>query len=158
MGVTIRGIVPDDRKDVHDMLAACGAFHAEEIRIALEMMDAGLSGEYALFGVESDGRLRGYACAGKAPLTLSSWYLYWICVHPDAQGCGIGRGLQQWVEKFVRESQGDRLVLETSGRPDYAPARRFYERAGFEVVGRIADFYQRGDDCVIYSKLVGGAA
>ncbi len=158
MGLTIRGNRAGGSDDVHEMLAACGAFNAEEIRVALEMIDAAESEEYVLFGLESEDCLRGYACAGRAPLTRSSWYLYWICVHPDAQGRGIGRGLQQWVEQFVRESQGDRLVVETSGRPDYARTRRFYQRAGYEVVGRIADFYKPGDDCVIYCKLVGGAA
>jgi ribosomal protein S18 acetylase RimI-like enzyme len=155
MGVTIRSVATADREDVWEMLAACGAFSAEEIRVALEMMDAGLNGEYSLVGAELDGRLRGYACVGKAALTLSSWYLYWICVHPEAQRAGVGRLLQAHIEEFVRDSGGDRLVLETSGRPDYERTRRFYDRAGFAAVGRIPDFYKPGDDCVIYLKLLG---
>jgi SET domain-containing protein len=43
-------------------------------------------------------------------------------------------------------------VLETSGRADYARARRFYERAGYRTVGRITDFYKPGDDCVFYCE------
>ena len=47
------------------------------------------------------------------------------------------------------------LVLETGGRPDYAPVRRFYRRLGFVEAGRLADFYSSGDDCVIYRKALG---
>ena len=47
------------------------------------------------------------------------------------------------------------MVLETSAGPAYARARAFYERAGYAVVGRIADFYKPGDDCIVYCKRLG---
>jgi ribosomal protein S18 acetylase RimI-like enzyme len=81
-----------------------------------------------------------------------------MCVHPDVQGTGIGQALERTVEDAVRQMNGDRLVLETSGRPDYERSRRFYERAGFTVHGHIPDFYRPGDDCIIYSKVLRGGA
>jgi ribosomal protein S18 acetylase RimI-like enzyme len=53
---------------------------------------------------------------------------------------------------MARERGARRVVVETSGRPDYARARRFYEASGYREVGRIADFYADGDSCVFYSK------
>ena len=153
--MTVRSPVASDRHAVHEALICCNAFNEDEIRVALEMFDCGIAGEYSLLGIETDGVLRGYACFGKASLTDRSWYLYWICVHPVAQGTGIGRTLQRSIEDGVRKMGGDRLVLETSGRADYERSRRFYERAGFTVHGRIPDFYRAGDDCVIYCKLLG---
>ena len=143
---------------VHEALTRCGAFTDDEICVAMEMFDSGLAGDYTLLGIEAGGVLRGYACVGKASLTERSWYLYWLCVHPEVQGTGIGRALQRAVEDLVRDNRGDRLVIETSGRADYARSRRFYERAGFTVHGRIPDFYKPGDDCVIYCKTLGDAA
>jgi ribosomal protein S18 acetylase RimI-like enzyme len=140
-----------------ESLTRCGAFSAEEIRVAIEMFDAGLAGDYCLLGVEAEGRLRAYACFGKASLTERSWYLYWICVDPAVHGTGIAQALQRGVEECVRRMGGERLVLETSGRPDYERPRRFYERAGFAVRGRIQDFYKPGDDCIIYCKTLGAA-
>ena len=152
----VRRLAEADREAVLGALTACGAFNEIEVQVALEMVDAGLKGDYELLGVEEDSKLAGYACFGKASLTLDAWYLYWICIHPDAQGRGAGRALQRRVEECIRASGGRLLVVETSGRADYDRARRFYERSGFSVAGRIADFYKAGDDCVIYSKVLEG--
>jgi ribosomal protein S18 acetylase RimI-like enzyme len=154
MGVRVRDLATDDRASVREALILCGAFTDEEVRVALEMVEAGLAGDYCLLAVETDGDLRGYACFGRAHLTASSWYLYWICIHPQAQGVGLGRMLQRRVEDRVRELGGDRLVLETSGRADYERARRFYREVGFVEVGRIPEFYRPGDDCLVCCKVL----
>lgn len=152
MGILLRELRADDRDAVEEALTQCAAFNEEEIRVALELFDAGISGEYSLFGAETEAGLKGYICLGKAALTQSTWYIYWICVHPSAQRTGVGHALQIEAESFVRAQNGQRLVLETSGRPDYARARQFYERAGYMKVGHIPDFYRPADDCIIYSK------
>jgi ribosomal protein S18 acetylase RimI-like enzyme len=150
--MTVRCPAEGDRPLIYEALTRCGAFTDEEIRVAIEMFDAGLAGDYSLLVVETDGVVRAYACFGKASLTQRSWYLYWIFVDPSVQRIGLGQVLQRSVEDSVRQMGGERLVLETSGRPDYERSRRFYERAGFTVHGRIPDFYHAGDDCIIYCK------
>ena len=62
--------------------------------------------------------------------------------------------LVERVEDRVRKLGGDRLILETSGRPDYERARRFYREAGFVEVGRIPEFYRPGDDCLVCCKVL----
>lgn len=158
VGMIIRDLSPGDRDDVREALVDCAAFSADEVRMALDMVESGLNGDYALPSVEIDGRVRAYACLGKAVLTAGSWYLYWICVHPSYQGRGIGRRLQEHVEEMIRRAGGERVVVETSGRVDYQRTRSFYRQAGFAVSGRIRDFYKPDDDCVIYTKILGGAA
>lgn len=152
MGITFRQLVAGDRRAVREMLVRSGAFSDEEVRVALEMVDAGIQGEYSLPVAEVEGEVRGYACIGKAPLTASTWYEYWICVHPATQRTGVGRALQLYLEDFVRKSGGERIVLETSGRPDYARTRQFYRQAGFTEIGRIPNFFKQGDDCVVLCK------
>lgn len=147
----IRTLRPSDREDVQIMLVECGAFSENEVRAALEIFD---SAEYQLLGAEIDGRLAGYVCLDQIALTQSTWYLFWLCVHPALQRRGIGAALVMHAVDFARSRGGERLVLETSGRPDYEGARRFYEKAGFQVVGRIADYYKASDDCLFYCKLI----
>jgi len=147
-----RPAVAADRPAALEALERCGAFTPQEVRVAIEMFDEGLAGEYSLLAVDVDGVLRGYVCAGKAWLTESSWYLYWICVHPEFQGRGVAQLLQRATEELVHAQGGERLVLETSSRALYERQRRFYARAGFEVHGTIPDFYRRADDCIVYVK------
>jgi ribosomal protein S18 acetylase RimI-like enzyme len=156
MGVIVRPLLMEDRNFARDALIDCGVFSDEEVMVAVEMVEAGLHGEYSLLGITTERRqLCGYACFGPAPLTESSWYLYWICVRRSAQGAGIGRMLQTRVEDAVRELGGERLILETSGRDSYERARRFYCQMGFVNIGSIPDFYKPGDTCLIYCKVLG---
>jgi ribosomal protein S18 acetylase RimI-like enzyme len=152
----IRELHSQDRDAVHEVLIACDAFTGEEVQVALEVLEAGLvgglSGEYPHFVAEVEQRVCAYVCVGKTPLTVSTWHLYWICVHPAVQGRGVGQELLSHVEKFVRTCNGERLVVETSGQPSYARTRRFYQKAGYREVGCIPDFYKSGDDCVLYCK------
>jgi ribosomal protein S18 acetylase RimI-like enzyme len=151
MGLTIRPLQASDRAAVAGMLVDCGAFSDEEVRVALEMVDCG---GYVLFTAEMDGAVCAYACIDRTPLTLSTWHLYWICVHPRAQRRGVGTALQQYIEDFIRSQAGERVVLETSGRPDYERTRRFYERAGYREAGKIPGYYKPDDDCIYYFKVL----
>ena len=157
MGILkIRELVEADREAIREILVSCAAFTAEEVRVALDVLAdgiaGGLDGDYPLFAAELNGCVRGYVCVGKTPLTRGTWHEYWIGVHPAAQSRGIGQALQAHAEAFVRSRGGERLALETSGRPAYARTRRFYRKAGYRRVGRIRDFYQPGDDCVVFCK------
>jgi ribosomal protein S18 acetylase RimI-like enzyme len=154
MGILIREARPADRGAIRDMLTECAAFSVEEVRVALELFDEGPTGGYAFLVAEVDAAVEGYICVGQAPLTETSWYVYWICVHPRAQRRGVADSLHREAETLVRAHGGRCMVLETSGRADYDGARRFYEHAGYEKVGRIADFYRKGDDGIIYVKYV----
>lgn len=152
----VREMIASDREAAREALTSCGAFSAEEIGVALDMIDDGVAGEiddsYTFLVAEIEGKVRGYVCIGRTPLTESTWHLYWIVVHPSAQRGGVGRALQARAEEFARTRGGERLVLETSGRADYEQARRFYLSAGYEEVGRIRDYYKREDDCVLFCK------
>lgn len=156
VGVIVREVRSGDRDEIREALIACGAFTEEEVRVALETLDlgllGGLDGDFPLLAAEIEGRVRGYVCVGRTPLTMSTWHLYWICVHPAAQRKGVGRALQTDAEAFVRARGGQRVVLETSGKPSYARARSFYKAAGYSMVGCILNFYRSGDDCLVYCK------
>jgi ribosomal protein S18 acetylase RimI-like enzyme len=162
MGMLIRALAAADRPVIAQMLELCGGFSLEEIRVALEVFDEGIaSGRpdgYALFGAESEGRLRGYICVGLVPLTASTWDMYWLCIHPEARRIGVGRALVAHAEGHVVCHGGRRLAAQTSGRPDYAPVRAFYAALGYRVTGRIGDYFQDGDDGVFYCRTLAGPA
>ncbi len=92
---------------------------------------------------------------GPTPLTVGTYDLYWMAVDPRAQGRGHGRALVLWLEAYVKDAGGRLLIIETSSVPKYEPTRRFYLGLNYTEVARIPDFYQPGDDRVIYRKQIG---
>jgi ribosomal protein S18 acetylase RimI-like enzyme len=156
MGMNIRELAATDRQAIEGILAESGAFSPEERAVALELvsesLQEGATGDYPHFVAEMDNEPAAYICLGRTPMTKSTWHLYWICVRPARQRCGIGRMLHDFAEQFVRARFGQRIVLETSGRPDYAGSRQFYLAIGYRPAGEIRDYYGPGDSCLYYCK------
>lgn len=156
MGINVREFLASDRHLAEESLRACKVFTDEEVQVALELLDAawmgGVEGDYPSFTLEVDEQTRGFACIARTVLTQSTWHLYWLCVHPEAQGRGGGQALQTHIERFVLARGGKRIVLETSSQASYQSTRDFYRRVGYAQVGWIRDFYKPGDDCVIFCK------
>ena len=44
------------------------------------------------------------------------------------------------------------LVVETGGRAEYEPTRAFYARRGYQVAATVPDYYEPGDDLVVFVK------
>jgi ribosomal protein S18 acetylase RimI-like enzyme len=111
--------------------------------------------DYEFIGAFDSERLIGYACFGATPATDRTYDLYWIAVHPDAQGGGAGTALMSELEHRLEGRRARLLVIDTSSRDDYAPTRRFYHKRGYEEAARLRDFYAPGDDRVVLSKRFG---
>lgn len=134
------------------MTRAAGLFYDPEITVALEVFDDGfVDPDYESAGVEIDGALVGWACWGPTPNQEGTFDLYWIVVDRGRQGSGLGTLLL--AEMWQRIAGRARTVLvETSGRADYAPTRRFYERHGYRQVGVEVGHYGPGDDLIRFAK------
>ena len=157
MGIDVRQIVDSDRAAVARILEGCGAFTAEETRVALELFDDASrdredANGYQAFVAVRDGTVCGYVCIGKTPMTAATWHVYWVCVDAGAQGSGVGRVLQDFAEAFAGSRGAERLVVETSSGNTCHRARHFYDAAGYRQVGRIANYYKANDDCILYCK------
>jgi ribosomal protein S18 acetylase RimI-like enzyme len=139
----------DARCQAEHILRATGVFREDEILVGLEVLDSSFTHpeqDYTAVGAFTpDGDLLGFTVHGPTPCTLGTWDLYWIAVSPEAQGMGIGSVL-------LKEVEGRLLVIETSSRPEYDPTRAFYLKRGYREVARVPDFYEAGDDRVIYTK------
>ena len=150
-------VVPADRKTVQTIVESTGFFTPEEIEVAVELVDAGLSGEsisdYLFLFCEDDlGKGLGYTCYGHIPCTHGSFDLYWIAVHKDHQSLGIGRGLLKRTEEKIRKMGGMRVYIETSSRDLYKPTQGFYLNAGYNPEATLKDYYSPGDSKIIYVK------
>jgi GNAT superfamily N-acetyltransferase len=131
---------------------ATGVFSAEESRVAAELAQTTLdsSETYRWLLAEADGELLGYTCFDRIPLSKVSFDLYWIAVLPEQRGSGLATDLMARTAKLAKSKRGLWIFAETSSRDAYAPARAFYLKTGFEEAARFADFYEPGDDKVVF--------
>ena len=161
---------PSHRARLAELVRATGAFSDEEVAVALELFDEGVgaaaprsslldpelppaSSTYRFLGAfDRDGDLAGYVCYGPTPGTDRTFDLYWIAVHPAAQGTGSGTLLLSEVERRLTDDDARMLVVETSSRSDYGAARGFYARRGYVEAARVRDFYAPADDRIMYVK------
>ena len=159
---TLRGEVkPSDRDAVRRIVEDTRFFRPDEVDVAVELVDEALAkGEaagYHFVFIEIEDNVAGYACFGPIACTLGSYDLYWIAVDPQRQGQGLGQVLLREAERQIVQRGGRHIYIETSARPQYAPTRAFYERCGYEVAAVLPEFYDRGDDKVIWRKACGAA-
>jgi ribosomal protein S18 acetylase RimI-like enzyme len=150
-------VIPADMKTVRGIVESTGFFTAEEIEVAVELVDAGLSGESIsdylfLFCEDVSGKVLGYTCYGRVPCTVGSFDLYWIAVHSDHQGFSIGKKLLVKTEEKIRNMGGMGVYIETSSRDLYKPTQRFYLNAGYHLEASLKDYYSPGDSKIIYVK------
>jgi ribosomal protein S18 acetylase RimI-like enzyme len=134
-------------------------FPPTDVSVAEELVDAYLddpsgSGYYVLVA-EADAAVVGYICYGPTPLTNGTWDVYWLAVARPEQGQGVGGALLAAAEAKMEEAQGRLILIETSSKPNYEKTRRFYQSQGYEVISRIPDFYEPGDDKLTFQKRLG---
>jgi ribosomal protein S18 acetylase RimI-like enzyme len=158
----VRPLGAADRASVDGILRALratGIFNDDEVETALELIDEWLqdgdASGYLTYVIEDATGVRGYVCFGPTPMTAGTYDLYWIAVDPATQGRGYGRRLLAFAEAEVERRGGRLLLIETSSQVAYGATIRFYERSGYDLAARIANFYRPGDHKLVYAKEFG---
>lgn len=159
MPLNIRPMTLADKTAVVHILRNTPEFTQVDIKVAEELIDCYLqdpfSSGYHTYIVDEDTTVAGYVCFGPAPLTESTWDIYWIAIAPDRQGRGTGRAFLAFTEGKIKEAGGRLIIIETSSTPIYEKTVRFYLNHGYTIIGRIPDFYAPGDDKLILQKRLG---
>ena len=145
-----------DCTGVRKILASNGNFYPYEIDVAIELvqdrLERGEESDYTFVFLDVKGSLVGYTCYGPICMTDNRFDLYWIAVHEDWRGKGLGGVLLAETEESIRQMNGTYLYIETSGKDDYVRTRAFYAKSGYLEVARIPHFYKDNDDKLIYMK------
>jgi ribosomal protein S18 acetylase RimI-like enzyme len=144
---TIRPLRRDDLARTLALIAAVDLFPPEMLP---DMAAPFLDGADEVWLIAGAGA--GLAYAAPERLTDGTWNLLLLAVDPARQGRGLGRRLVEAVEAALRKKEARLLLVETSGVPDFAGQRRFYRKLGFRREARIRDYYQAGDDKIVFAK------
>ena len=153
-------LMPGEDKVIRAVTESAGVFYPKEIDIAEELARENLNrgaqeSGYRFLVAESGGEVCGYTCFGPIPGARRRYDLYRIAVAETFKGGGVGRELMARSEAAILKSGGTKIYVETSSRPPYAPARAFYRRCGYQVDAVLKDYYDDGDDKVIFAKILG---
>lgn len=147
---------PEDREAVGAILRSTAIFYDREIAVAdellLDRLDKGEGSDYSFVFADGIHGLEGFLCYGPIAVTDRRFDLYWLAVHRSRQGKGTGGLLLKEAEAAIAVSGGAAIFVETSSRPVYEPARRFYEHHGYREAARVAGYYADGDHKVIFTK------
>ena len=101
---------------------------------------------------EIDGVPVAVAYFAPEKLTNGTYNLYLIAIHNAYQGKGIGKQIMGYVEKYLKELGKRILIVETSGLPQFEMTRDFYIQCGYNKEAVIRDFYNEGEDKIVYWK------
>ena len=160
----IRPPASTDRDAIEALLRSDHTFRADEVEVALELVDETIAGsdDYRIRVAElpggtdspnrTPGGVGGYICYGPTPMTAGTHDLYWIVTHRACRGLGVASALVRAMEDDLYARGGTAVRVETSSLETYAPAHRLYARLGYPEVARLEDFYRPGDSLVLYFK------
>ncbi|HAV10873.1 MAG TPA: N-acetyltransferase [Dehalococcoidia bacterium] len=154
----MRPMKAEDRPALESILKVTPEFTSEEVGVALELIDDYLksgekSGYFILVAVVGSAVV-GYLCYGPRPLTTGTWDMYWVVIHPDYQGEGIGRSLFNEAERQIAKFGGRIMIIETSSKPGYEKTINFHHSLGYTDVCLIDDFYAPGDHLLMLIKRI----
>lgn len=119
--------LPDERQSQIDLyqiqsLFQVGAFWARDRQI--EDWAIAIANSNPIITVWDELRLIGFARATSDCIYRAT--IWDVVVHPDYQGCGLGRKLVETLVSHPRLNRVERIYLMTTRQ------QRFYERIGFE--------------------------
>ncbi len=152
----IRKVKQADTEKIEKILKKIPQFTEKEIDVAMELVNISANNQaqtdYNTFVFEENGKILGYHCTGRRPLTDAVFDLYWIIADPESEIKGIGTELVKHAEHFVKEKRARWLLAETSSKESYSRTRNFYLRNSFSIVAEINDFYSAGDNLIVFGK------
>lgn len=151
----IRYAKPADREAMLELALATGLFKSDEISqlsSTLEAYDYPDAVDDETWLVDDERGVKGLAYLAPERMTQGTWNLYLIAVHPDHQKSGRGASILRRVERLLIERDQRVLLVETMGIAEFDFVRSFYQKMGFVQEARIRDFYDRGQDKIVYWK------
>lgn len=147
----IRPVIPNDVPALKKVIDANDLFPSDMLEdMIFDYFDNDNSSDFWLTYEDHEPVAIAYCAPEK--MTKGTWNLYLIAVHPSHQGKGIGTSMVRYIEQILKK-RGERLLLvETSGLAEFDRTRAFYRQCGFDEEARIREFYQVGEDKIVFRK------
>ena len=149
----IRPITPDDIGFLKTVIDANQLFPSQMLdEMISDYFSNQNSREY--WFTYDNGQPIAIAYCAPEKMTEGTWNLYLIAVHPDYQGLGYGTAMLLHLEQKLANCGERILLVETSSLDSFERTREFYRKCGYHQEAKIREFYQAGEDKIIFRKLL----
>ena len=150
----IRPIVAADMAGLKSIIDRNELFPSEMLDAIMATYLAGNEGEEVWLTQVDDGTPAALVYCAQERMTEGTWNMLLIAVDPSRHGTGIGGALTATVEAMLADRGARILLVETSGLPAFEATRGFYRSKGYREEARIHDFYQHGEDKIVFLKAI----
>lgn len=144
-----------DNNDWQDVIDAIGTFSEAHRRLAIEEIPKILAKNGAAFWVcEEDDKVVGILGYRKDDdvNAIGIYWAEWGYVHKDYRGKGIATKLWDVIEDNLRQLGCRKLYLDVGNEQDHCDAIRLYKKRGYVMEGLCPDFWDEGEDFLIFAK------
>jgi ribosomal protein S18 acetylase RimI-like enzyme len=148
----IRPVIKDDLKQLKEILDSSGLFPSEYLEEMISDYLNRIDSEDIWFTYSKNNMLIGFGYCTPEKLTEGTYNLLAIAVRQEFQGQRIGSAMMAYLEKYLKENGKRILIVETSSLDLYMLTRKFYLNLGYAQEAVIRDFWNEGEDKVIYRK------
>lgn len=152
MNPTIRKVNKDDISHLKSVLDTIELFPSEYLEDMISDFFDNPETEDIWFTATENGIPISIGYCAPEKFTQGTFNLYAIGVKADVQGKGIGNQMMKYLENQLKNNGNRVLIVETSGTPALQLTRKFYEDLNYIKEAVIRDFWEEGDDKVIYWK------
>lgn len=149
---TIRLVNKDDLTDLKEVLNTIELFPSEMLEDMIADFFNNPNSEDIWFTASQNDKAIAIGYCAPEKLTDGTYNLYAIGVRNDVQAKGTGTSMMSFIENHLRLQSKRILIVETSSSDDFVQTRKFYEKLGYSQEAVIRDFWEEGDDKVIFWK------
>lgn len=148
---------PDEAERVIAFLCSKEAFDLEMNEFRKETRRDAVYGSlikdsHRYWYVEETGKVIAALGVAENERENGGYHLDYFAVHKNFRQKGLGFSLLKKAEDFVKSRAGRYILIDTGDTKTFTPARKFYEKNGYEAVGHIPDYYEKGDGRIDYYK------
>ena len=152
MNTEIRKVIQSDIPHLKKVLDSSELFPSDLLDDMIHDYLKNESSTDIWFTSTKDGIPISIAYCAPERMTMGTYNLYAIAVQKDQQGKGIGKSMMEYIENKLREENHRILIVETSGKSEFELTREFYLKCNYVSQAVIPEFYEEGDDKVVFWK------
>ena len=148
----IRAVKQEDIHDLKKVIDSCGLFPSEYLdEMIHDYLNTTESQDiWFTYTDVNSAKAIGYCVPEK--LTSGTYNLLAIGVAQDYQRMGIAKEMMHYIEQVLKAKGGRILLVETSSDDTQKPARTLYKKLAYTRMAVIKDFWNEGEDKIVFWK------